>query len=78
MTGKHRHSISEETVAWYPSLSGTYNYILDGTGVDVVIQDSGIQSTSQSSMTQMVLIVKQIDWYTASGLAHGTQNVNLL
>ena len=42
--GKHRHSISiEETVAWYLSLAGTYNYILDGTGVDVVIQDSGIQ-----------------------------------
>ena len=74
--GKHRHNITEETVAWYPSLSGTYNYILDGTGVDVVIQDSGLQvDHPEFQDANGVSRVKQIDWYTASGLS-GTQNVN--
>jgi hypothetical protein len=46
-----------------------YNYTLDGSGVDVVIQDSGLQvdhpefkdSTGNSR-------VQQIDWYVESGL----------
>lgn len=53
-----------------------YNYILDGTGVDVVIQDSGIEvyhPEFQDSNGQTR--VQQIDWYTASGLP-GTQNAN--
>ena len=56
--------------------SGDYTYHLDGTGVDVVIQDTGIQAdhpeffdASGSSRVQ------QIDWYTESGLA-GTQGSN--
>lgn len=56
--------------------SNNYDYILDGTGVDVVIQDSGIEvyhpefqdSTGQTR-------VQLIDWYTESGLG-GTQNAN--
>ena len=54
----------------------SYNYTLDGTGVDVVIQDSGLQvdhpefqDGSGNSRVQ------QIDWAAASGLAF-TQNVN--
>ena len=53
-----------------------YEYAVDGTGVDVVIQDSGIDpdhpewnDKTGSSRLQ------QIDWYTASGLV-GTQSVN--
>jgi subtilisin family serine protease len=52
-----------------------YNYTLDGTGVDVVIQDSGLQVdhpefTDGSGTTR----VQQIDWGTVSGLF--TQNAN--
>ncbi len=53
-----------------------YDYTLDGSGVDVVIQDSGIQvdhpefqDGSGNSRVQ------QIDWAAASGLSF-TQNVN--
>lgn len=53
-----------------------YNYILDGTGVDVVIQDSGIEVyhpefTDSTGTTR----VQQINWYTESGLG-GTQSAN--
>lgn len=68
--GKHRHQIKEETSAWYPSLSGTYNYILDGTGVDVVIQDSGLQvDHPEFNDADGLSRVKQIDWAAASGLS---------
>lgn len=53
-----------------------YDYNLDGTGVDVVIQDSGVEpnhpefwDASETSRLQ------QINWYTESGLP-GTQSVN--
>jgi subtilisin family serine protease len=61
-----------------PGASGTltYNYPLDGTGVDFVIQDSGCQVdhpefTDSAGVTR----VQQIDWYTASGIA-GTMPAN--
>lgn len=48
---------------------GGYNYTLDGTGVDIVIQDSGIQADhpdfDDASGTSRV---QQIDWFAASGL----------
>jgi cerevisin len=54
-----------------PGSSGTltYNYPLDGTGVDFVVQDSGCQVdhpefTDAAGVTR----VQQIDWYTASGV----------
>jgi subtilisin family serine protease len=54
-----------------PGSSGTltYNYPLDGTGVDFVIQDSGCQVdhpefTDAAGVTR----VQQINWYTASGV----------
>lgn len=54
-----------------PGASGTatYNYPLDGTGVDFVIQDSGCQVdhpefTDAAGVTR----VQQINWYTASGV----------
>ena len=53
-----------------------YPYHLDGTGVDVVVHDSGLQVdhpefTDKNNASR----VQQIDWYEASGIA-GTQSVN--
>ena len=54
----------------------SFDYVLDGEGVDIVIQDSGIQpdhpeweDKDGNSRYQT------IDWYTASGLS-GTQSAN--
>ena len=59
-----------------PNVTGGYDYTLDGTGVDIVIQDSGVQvdhpdfyDYNGSSRVQ------QIDWYAASGLA-GSQSID--
>jgi subtilisin family serine protease len=53
-----------------------YDYTLDGTGVDVVIQDSGIQPDHPEFQDGSgVSRVQQIDWAVASGLAF-TQNAN--
>jgi len=47
----------------------TYNYPLDGTGVDFVIQDSGCQVDHQEFTDAAgVTRVQQINWYTASGV----------
>ena len=57
-------------------VSGDYNYSLDGSGVDVVIQDSGIQADHpefQNANGQSR--VKQIDWFSESGLT-GTQSAS--
>ena len=53
-----------------------YPYHLDGTGVDVVVHDSGLQIdhpefTDKNNASR----VQQINWYAASGIA-GTQSVN--
>jgi len=55
-----------------PGASGTltYNYPIDGTGVDFVIQDTGCQVdhpefTDAAGVTR----VQQIDWFAASGIA---------
>jgi hypothetical protein len=53
-----------------------YQYLADGTGVDVVIQDSGLQIdhpefTDATGNSR----VQQINWYTVSGLS-GTQSPN--
>ncbi len=58
------------------TVSGDYTYTLDGTGVDVVIHDSGLEVghpefTDANGMSR----VQQIDWYSASGVS-GTQSVN--
>ena len=55
---------------------GSYDYVLDGTGVDVVITDSGIETTHpewQDANGNSRL--QQINWYTESGVA-GTQHAN--
>ena len=51
------------------SLQTEFPYNLDGTGVDIVIQDSGIQADHPDfNDANGVSRVQQIDWYTASGL----------
>ena len=58
-----------------PTVTG-YDYFLDGTGVDVVIQDSGLEvAHPEFTDAKGNSRVQQIDWYTASGLG-GTQNAN--
>lgn len=50
-----------------------YTYILDGEGVDIVIQDSGIQADHpEFTDTDGNSRVQQIDWYSASFIS-GTQ-----
>ena len=55
---------------------GTYDYVLDGTGVDIVVLDSGIQADHPEWQdANGVSRLQQIDWYSASGVA-GSQNAN--
>lgn len=68
--GKRRHSILTENESWSTSLSNRpFNYNLDGTGVDVVIQDSGIQVGHPEFDDEYGNSrIQQIDWGTESGL----------
>ena len=64
--------VNEATTPYTGSTAaaGGYNYTLDGTGVDVVIMDSGIQADHPEFQDASgVTRVQQIDWYTASGVA---------
>lgn len=57
-------------------LTSAYNYCLDGTGVDVVIQDSGLQVDHPEFQDAAGNSrVQQINWYTESGIS-GTQSSN--
>jgi subtilisin family serine protease len=61
-----------------PGASGTltYNYPLDGTGVDFVVQDSGCQiDHPEFTDAAGVSRVQQIDWFAASGIS-GTMPSN--
>lgn len=52
------------------SVSGDYTYSRDGTGVDIVIQDSGIQADHPDFQdADGNSRVRQIDWYDAAGIA---------
>lgn len=61
----------------YPQLTnGEFPYQLDGTGVDVVIQDTGCQPDHPEWQdANGVSRFQAINWYTASGVP-GTQNPN--
>lgn len=55
---------------------GTYDYVLDGTGVDVVIVDSGIDPNHPEFQdAEGNSRVQQVDWYAISGVT-GTLNAN--
>lgn len=59
----------------YPT-ANVYYYDYDGSGVDVVIQDSGIEvGHPEFQNSKGENRVQRINWYTASGLS-GTQNAN--
>ena len=48
---------------------GAYNYVLDGTGVDVIILDTGIQvGHPEWEDANGVSRLKQVDWPTISGI----------
>jgi subtilisin family serine protease len=52
------------------------NYILDGTGVDVIVTDSGIEwNHPEFRNDKGESRVQRIDWFTTTGLS-GTQNAN--
>ena len=58
------------------TVSGDYEYNLDGSGVDVVIHDGGLQvDHPEFNDADGNSRVQQIDWYTESGVS-GTQNAN--
>jgi subtilisin family serine protease len=58
------------------TIKGEYNYTLTGAGVDVVIQDSGIQVDHPEFQDEFGNSrVQQINWATESGLSF-TQNAN--
>jgi subtilisin family serine protease len=61
----------------YPQMTnGEFPYQLDGTGVDVVIQDTGCQPDHPEWQdANGVSRFQAINWYTASGVS-GTQNPN--
>ena len=63
--------INEETNPYNGNdVTGDYNYTLDGTGVDIVIQDSGIQADHPEFQdAEGNSRVQQIDWYNESGLS---------
>jgi len=75
--GKIRHSIIENVYGTGDSLTNYPRpYSMDGAGVDIVIQDSGLQvdhpefnDASGNSRVQL------IDWYSASGVS-GSQSSN--
>lgn len=65
-----RRMIAESNPYTDDIVSGGYTYTLDGTGVDVVIQDSGIQADHPEFQdANGISRVQQIDWFAASGLA---------
>ena len=58
-------------------VSGSYYYTLDGKGVDVVIQDSGIQANHPEFQDENgVSRVKKIEWYSAAGITGSYQGSN--
>ena len=69
--------LNEETNPYTDeTVTGNYDYTLDGTGVDIVIQDSGIQADHPDfNDSEGTSRVQQINWYTESGLT-GSQNAN--
>ncbi|MAV94259.1 MAG: hypothetical protein CMA31_01055 [Euryarchaeota archaeon] len=70
--GLKRHIIKEfDSATAVNTYSGDYTYSLDGTGVDIVIQDDGVDPTGHpewedaNGQTRFV----QLDWYAATGIA---------
>ena len=74
--GLKRSSMQSNLYSNATTTSTLYEYALQGKGVDVVIQDSGIEPTHPDWQDSKGNNRYQfIDWYDASGLP-GTQNAN--
>ena len=77
--GLIRSSNSTNVYGTGTAIGLNYNYTLDGTGVDVVIQDSGIQlghpEFEESARGSGYTRIQQLDWGAYSGGAF-TQNAN--
>ncbi len=59
------------------TLTGDYLYALDGTGVDFIVQDSGIQADHPEFQDAGgTTRVQQIDWFAGSGIVGETQDSN--
>jgi len=75
--GLLRHTATENIYgSSFLDPGGTYDYVLDGSGVDVVMMDTGVQADHpewENKFGTSRLI--QIDWYDASGVP-GTQPAN--
>ena len=55
--------------------SENYNYFLDGTGVDIVIKDSGIEANHPEwEDANGTSRLQQINWYTEAGVSGISQN----
>ena len=64
-----RRMISESNPYSGNTVTGNYTYNLDGGGVDVVIQDSGIQANHPEFQdSQGNSRVQEIDWYEEAGI----------
>ena len=74
--GLIRHKSKTNNYGGSSSTSEDYTYTLDGSNVDIVIQDSGVEfAHSEFKGTDGVERTVTIDWYSLSGVT-GTQNAN--
>ena len=74
--GLIRHKSKINNYGGSSSTSEDYTYTLDGSNVDIVIQDSGLEfAHSEFKGTDGVERTVTIDWYSLSGVT-GTQNAN--
>lgn len=74
--GLYRSKVDSQSTAAYNTANQDYVYPLDGTGVDVVIQDSGIDPNHPEwNDIEGNTRLQQIDWASVSGLPF-TQSTN--
>lgn len=74
--GLIRHKSKTNNYGGTSTTSEDYTYTLDGSNVDIVIQDSGVEfAHSEFKGTDGVERTVTIDWYSLSGVT-GTQNSN--
>jgi subtilisin family serine protease len=74
--GSIRHSFDNNIYGTSNTTTENYNYTNDGSGVDIVVHDTGIQVNHPEFFDRLgINRVQQINWYTASGLS-GNQSPN--
>jgi subtilisin family serine protease len=68
--GLIRHNYTTNVYGTSTTTNLNYNYLLDGSNVDVVIMDTGIQANHPEwQNTNGVSRFKPINWFTATGIA---------